>query len=86
MYTIEIERRCLRELKQLDKSVVRKAFNLIETVIAKDPYSGKELKGNYRGLYSYRFSDYRIIYEIKKAKLLVVVLRIRHRKEVYDGL
>ena len=86
MYTIEIERRCLRELKQLDRSVVRKAFNLIETVIAKDPYSGKELKGNYRGLYSYRFSDYRIIYEIKKAKLLVVVLRIRHRKEVYDGL
>ena len=86
MYTVEIERRCLRELKQLGKSALIKAFNLIETVIAKDPYSGKELKGNYRGLYSYRFSEYHIIYEIKKTKLLVVILRIRHRKDVYDGL
>ena len=86
MYTIEIEKRCLQELKQLDKSVVRKAFDLIETVIAKDPYAGKELKGKYNGLFSYRFSDYRIVYEIKKKQLIILVLRIRHRKNVYDGL
>jgi len=41
MYTVEIEKRCLRELKQLDKNTVRRAFNLIETVIAKAPYAGK---------------------------------------------
>ena len=86
MYTIEIEKRCLQELKQLDKSVVRKAFDLIETLIAKDPYAGKELKGKYNGLFSYRFSDYRIVYEIKKKQLIILVLRIRHRKNVYDGL
>ena len=86
MYSIEVEKRCLRELKKLDKPVVRRAFELIENVIAKDPYSGKELKGKYRGLFSYRFADYRIVYEIKKQQLIVVVLRIRHRKHVYDGL
>ena len=86
MYSIEVEKRCLKELKNLDKPVVRRAFELIEQVIAHDPYSGKELKGKYKGLFSYRFSDYRIVYEIKKTQLIVVVLRIRHRKHVYDGL
>ena len=73
-------------MRKLDRLVVRRAFTLMEEVIAKDPYSGKKLKGKYSGLFSYRFSDYRIIYEIIEKKLLVVVLRIRHRKNVYDGL
>ena len=86
MYSVEVEKRCLRELKNIDKSVVRRAFELIENVIAHDPYSGKELKGKYKGLFSYRFAEYRIVYEVKKKQLIVVVLRIRHRKHVYDGL
>ncbi len=86
MFKIEIENHCLRELKKLDKTIIKRAFQLIEEVIAKEPYSGKKLKGKYSGLFSYRFSDYRIIYEIKEKKLTIVVLRIRHRKNVYDGL
>jgi mRNA interferase RelE/StbE len=86
MYSIEIENRCLRELKKLDKAQVRRAFQVIENIIAHDPYSGKPLKGKYSGLFSYRFSDYRIIYEIKQKALTIVILRIRHRKNVYDGL
>ena len=86
MYSIRIEKRCLRELKKIDPSLVKKAFDLIENVIAEDPYSGKALKGRYRGLYSYLFSDFRIVYEIKKQQVVVVILRIRHRKNVYDGL
>ena len=73
-------------MRKLDHRVVQRAFTLIEEVIAKDPYSGKKLKGRYSGLFSYRFADYRIIYEIRQEKLLVVVLRVRHRKNVYDGL
>ena len=73
-------------MRKLERRVVHRAFTLIEEVIAKDPYSGKKLRGKYSGLFSYRFSDYRIIYEIKQKKLLVVVLRVRHRKNVYNGL
>lgn len=86
MYTIEVENRCLKDLKRLEPSVVRRAFELIEGVIAKDPYSGKKLKGKYYGLFSYRFSDYRIVYEVRAQKLIVVILRIRLRKDVYDGM
>lgn len=86
MYAIEVEKRCLRELKKLDKPVVKRAFELIENVIARDPFSGKQLKGKYKGLFSYRFSDFRIVYEIKKQQLVIIILRIRHRTNVYDGL
>lgn len=86
MYRIEIENRCLRELKKLDKTVVKRAFEFIQRVIVKDPYKGKQLKGKYKGLYGYRISDYRIVYEIMGEKLTIVVLRIAHRKSVYDGI
>jgi len=86
MYSVEIENQCLREMKKLDQHLLHRAFSLIEEVIVKDPYSGKKLKGKYSGLFSHRFADYRIIYEIRQQKLLVVILRIRHRKNVYDGL
>jgi len=73
-------------MRKLDRRVLHRAFSLIEEVIAKDPYSGKMLKGKYSGLFSCRFSDYRIIYEIRQKTLLVVVLRVRRRQNVYDGL
>jgi mRNA-degrading endonuclease RelE of RelBE toxin-antitoxin system len=73
-------------MRELDHRVAQGAFTLIEEVIAKDPYSGEKRKGKYSGLSSFRFSDYRIISEIREKKLLVVVLRIRHRKNVHDGL
>ncbi len=86
MYAVVFEKRCLRELKRLDRQVTKKAFEIIENRIAKDPHSAKALTGPYRGLYSYRYGDYRIIYEIVEATITVVVLRVGHRKSVYDGL
>ncbi|MEW5815749.1 MAG: type II toxin-antitoxin system RelE/ParE family toxin [Spirochaetota bacterium] len=64
MYKIEIERRCLKELKKLDVSVLQKAFEIIENSLTKNPFIGKPLKGRYKGLYSFRFSDYRSVYAI----------------------
>lgn len=86
MYKIEIENRCLRELKKIDKQEVKKAFEFIENVLAKDPFIGKQLEGKYKGLFSYRFSNYRIIYEVIEKTVTIVILRIGHRKNVYDGL
>ena len=86
MYTVEFENRCVRELKRLDRPVLKRALEIIENQIAKDPYNAKHLTGKYRGLYSYLCGDYRIIYEIIENKITIVVLRVSHRKNVYDGL
>ena len=85
-WRVEIENRCLRELKRLDRLVVRHAFEIIENVIALNPHAGKALVGRYRGLYSYRFSSYRIVYELRKKHLVILILRVSHRKDVYEGL
>jgi len=86
MYRIEIENRCLRELKKLDRAVVKRAFALIQRVIVKAPYRGKQLKGKYSGLFSYRISDYRIVYEIVRETLTIGVIRIAQQKSVYNGI
>ncbi len=86
MYSIHIENRCLRELTRLDREIVRRAFRVIRETLAANPQAGKRLKGRYAGLYSHRVSDYRIVYEIDAGELLIVVLRVRHRRDVYDGL
>ena len=86
MYSIHIENRCLRELKRLDRAVVGRVLQAIRATLAEDPYAGKRLKGRYAGLYRYRVADYRIIYEVLPRRLVVSVLRVRHRKDAYDGL
>jgi len=48
-----------------------------------DPYQGKPLKGALKGRYTYRVGSYRIIYLIKKQKLIVYVIDIGHRREIY---
>jgi mRNA-degrading endonuclease RelE of RelBE toxin-antitoxin system len=66
--------------------VLRHALEVIDNVIAVNPYAGKALAGRYRGLYSYRFSSYRIVYELRKQRPVIVIPRVSHRKDVYEGL
>jgi len=71
-------------LTKIDKKMAQKIFNKVETYLAKYPINrGKSLDYDYKGYYSYRFSDYRVIYEIKEEQLVILVVKVGHRKEVY---
>ena len=84
-YTVKYTKEAKKKIEKLDASIKIIIKKAIES-IASDPYKGKPLAYELSGLYSFRTSDYRIIYEIIEKKLLIVVLRIRHRNDVYDGL
>lgn len=72
------------DLKRLDKTTAKKILNRIENYLAKDPKSlGRQLKGDFQGYWRYRWGDYRVIYKISEREILIIVLRISHRKEVY---
>jgi len=43
----------------------------------------KKLKGNWEGFYRLRLRNYRVIYEKYNSKLLIHIVRVAHRKEVY---
>ena len=73
------------DLKKLDKSTARKILNRIETYLAQDPKElGKPLKGEFEGYWRYRWGDYRVIYKISEREILILVLRISNRKDVYS--
>lgn len=73
------------DLKKLDKSTAKKILNRIETYLASDPKElGKPLKGDFEGYWRYRWGDYRVIYKIAESEILILILRIGHRKEIYQ--
>ena len=47
--------------------------------------TGKALTGRYAGLWRYRIGDYRLICQIEDARLVVLVVKIGHRRNVYQG-
>jgi len=48
-----------------------------------NPAAGSVLKGEFSGLRRIRIGNYRVVYEVQDQKLVVLVVRIGHRREVY---
>jgi mRNA interferase RelE/StbE len=70
-----------KDLKNLKHSDVRRILDAVESDLASNPGKDKPLKGQFKGLYSYRVGDWRVIYSLIGGTILV--LRIAHRKEAY---
>ena len=47
------------------------------------PFAGSTLKGGLRGLRRLHVGDYRILYELLSGELVVLVVRVAHRRESY---
>ena len=73
-----------KEFRKLDKTIQKRIAALVDRVEASvNPrFSGKALKGNDKE-WRYRVGDYRLICEIKDWELIVWMVRIGHRREVY---
>ena len=80
-YRIVYKKSVHRDLKKLDKHEASNILDQIENNLLEHPSSFPVLKGKFSGLRKYRVGDYRVIYVILEAD--VVILRIGHRKEVY---
>lgn len=80
-YDINIEEK-LRKLPKSVKEMIRKA---IEKKLMVDPITfGKPLRYSLKGYRRLRVGDYRVIYKIVEDKILVIIIDLDHRKEVYD--
>lgn len=84
---IEIDPAAARDIDRLDKPVARRILTFLHERVSRldDPRSiGQALQGPKFGeLWKYRAGDWRIICKIEDSVVTVLVLRIRHRKEVY---
>ena len=85
-WKIEIDERALKELKKLGHEAQREIIKYLKERVAKSENprtSGKSLVGNFAGLWRYRLGQYRIICQIKDKELIVLIIRIGHRKDIY---
>ena len=83
MHKVVWESSACKDLTKIDRVVAKKIEVGVETKLAKNPYKGKPLTGQYKGFHRYRFSKYRVIYKIKEKVLIILVVKVSHRKEVY---
>ncbi len=87
-YRIEFTKSAKREFDHLPSKTQEKVIDAMQ-FLSSNPYSEllkiKKLKGA-ESLYRIRLGDYRIVYEVKKDLLVVIVIKIGHRKEVYRGI
>jgi mRNA interferase RelE/StbE len=81
VYRIVYKKSVHRDLKKLDKHEASNILDQIENNLSEHPSSFPVLKGKFSGLRKYRVGDYRVVYVILEAD--VVILRIGHRREVY---
>lgn len=85
-WQIEFTHEAEKQLSKIDRQSAKRIFNFLRERIAQaeDPRSlGKALKGVLREFWRYRIGDYRIISRIEDDRLLVLVVRVAHRREVY---
>jgi mRNA interferase RelE/StbE len=82
-YIIEFRtaaRKALRRIVEHDRTRILKAIERL----ADDPYlHGREKLSGEEGLWRIRVGDYRVIYTVVQNRLVVVVVTIGHRREVY---
>ena len=85
MYRVTWSQAALEALDTIPLNVADLILRKVEEHLAKSPQQiGKPLRSNLKGLYSYRIGNYRIIYKTEDEKLEILVIKIGHRKDVYE--
>jgi len=82
VWKIQYTQKAVKTFKKLNPDVIENLRVKIEK-LKTQPDSGKKLIGPLKGLRSLRVGDYRIIYKKEAQELVILVITIGHRKEVY---
>ena len=81
-YSVRIKRSAIRDLRQIARQDRERIVHAIDR-LGEQPHAGYPLKGALRGLRRIRIGDYRVIYEVLGNELVVLVIRVAHRREAY---
>lgn len=82
-YRILYTEEAVHRLARLDKAVKERVGRAIIR-LSEHPELGKRLTGILSDRWSYRVGDWRILYKIKKKEVIILVLTIGHRSDIYE--
>ena len=86
VWRVEITRTAEKQITKLSRTGQKSIQGFLRERLtpADDPRQwGKPLQGDKRGLWRYRVGDYRLICDIQNEKVVVLILEVEHRKDVY---
>ena len=87
MYKVEFTARALKELKKLDRHTAALLLGWIRKNLenCENPrLYGKGFTANRSGEWRYRVGDYRLIAKIDDSRILILVLSVGHRRDIYE--
>ncbi len=85
-YQVIISETALKQLLKCDPQIAVLIYSFLKKKLenCENPrYIGTALKGNLKGLWRYRVGSYRLLCLIEDDKIIITVLEVGHRKEVY---
>ena len=82
IFSIRIKESAAKELRHVAKPDRVRIVAAIDR-LAETPHLGAALKGELRGLRRLRVGDFRVVYEIRDEELVVLVVRVAHRRDAY---
>jgi len=82
LYRVIIPKSAQKDLNKIQSKFKSRIYTALG-VLATNSFIGKRLEGKYRGQWSYRVWPYRIIYQIIKKDLVILIIHIGHRQGVY---
>ena len=85
MYKIELRRKAQRAFDRLPKDDFTAVLGAVKDLANIPRPKGAE-KIRSAGLWRIRQGDYRIVYEIQKDVLLILIVKVGHRKDIYRSL
>ena len=81
-FSIRIKKSALGELRRLARPDRARIVAAIDR-LAGTPHLGAALKGDLRGLRRLRVGDFRVVYEVQDDELVVLIVRVAHRRDAY---
>jgi len=86
-WTVKFSTRAVKSLKRIDGPNQELILKFMTEKVAKnpDPISlAKKLSGNLGDFYRFRLGDYRIVCEVQNQELIILILQIGHRQNIYQ--
>ena len=86
-WTVKFSTRAVKSLKRIDRPNQELIFKFMTEKVVKhpDPISlAKKLSGNLGDFYRFRLGDYRIVCEVQNQELIILILQIGHRQNIYQ--
>lgn len=86
MYTVKYEKQALKQLKKIDRFQAKIITEWVKKNLnnCQNPrIHGKGLVENHSGEWRYRVGDYRLLANIEEDKVIIEIIKIGHRREIY---